>query len=668
MATTVEQETAAASTTTTTQAALTEAQIVALQDVSFLTALHPEFVTRAAAWARDEARLAGGDHVLRELTPWKAETAGSYAARRAQAKYLNFPQIQALILSGHLERARPMPGKGFSLGPLGDIQDVDARAGRQPNLGEMFWYSADGVGNGSAQFPKVAAATQKRSCADGHMWTLVEMPSLADIREMSGRAWYPGAKPDAQDEADGFHPYLVTWSPRMVPYWKTVRGKLACAIVRVPVESDEMDDVTGYSMGAGKLGYYLLVADGYGGFGDYFAKGGWWLFDDEQELVITDGEPMMGGWAETDGEIPMFALVAGEADAALDLPRVGGILGGANALQDAFTLYQSLYAVQFGNSAQLGSLAMFEQGQIMPMSRGLTVELGQVAINLMNRLSERDANFSAACKSILYILGVLPTEEGKDGFNLTVQMAEDGSVIVPVTSSQDQDGKWHNPTTWHSSAGLVDAQAAQVIIDSCLAEAREIMVRMVTADAGQSGKSKQVEFTSGSSPLLTHMLLGRATWEGNVVYYVCRRAGKTKEEAWQAFSKWPREVELRPVIDDIDAMFLTLLRAGASSATLAVDLIEQSRTERALGKAEHAAIYEKELTESLAPVAMPTANTPQLDANGQPVPDANGQPVMMTAGGSSGGASAEQKKIAQDLGQITRDNRAANLLPKEAQL
>lgn len=563
-------------------------------DLAFLDWTHPEWRARAAAWARDEARLAGGDHVLRELVPWTGEDGTSYRARLMQAKYLNFAQMHAGVLSGHLERARPVPGKGLSFGPLGEVRSRSAQQG-QPTLAETFWYGADGVGRAATAFPAVAAGAQKRACATGHRWTLVEMPALADVRRTQRRAYRPGDRPDGLDVAAGFRPYLVEYSPRVVPYWELSRGVLQCAIVRIPVtmedDPDRGDDATrGVGTRGAQLGYYVFTRRGFSGFGDAFSFGGWFLFNAARELVQEGGAPMFGTWDACDGEIPLFPLIAATDEAALELPlgvagEASGRLGTVAEREidgDAVSLYRRLHGTSYADGAWR-PIDTFTTAAVHPMSRSLTMELGQLGVNLMNRMSERDANYSAACKSITYILGTDPADPAK--FNLTVQSVASGAIIAPVPAWVNGEGEKQTvqmPQLWNSSEALVDANAGTVIVTSTLAEAREIMVRQLTSDAAQSGASKRVEFATGASPLLAHMLVHRATWEQNVLYFLCRRAGAPHATAWSATSEWPREIELRPVVDDIDAMLGTLDLSGLQSATLVVDLVLQAAKERGL--------------------------------------------------------------------------------------
>ncbi len=569
-------------------AAVAEADAV---DLAFLGWTSAEFRARAAAWARDEARLAGADHVLRELVPWTGEDATGYRARLAQAKYLNFAQMHAGILSGHLERAAPMPGRGVSLPTLGELRDRPDQHG-QPTLAEAFWDGADGTGPGAASFRSLAAGIQKRACATGHRWTLVEMPALADIRAAQRRAYRPGDTADALDVAHGFRPYLIEYSPRVVPYAEVVRGALHCAILRVPV-ADAADVALGAGRPSGgpRLGYYVLVRRGCTRFGEYFAGGGWWLFDAERRPATAEGGADGAAWRGTfddcDGEIPMLALIAATDDAALDVAPHGtwgegapGAVTTAGAVPSgAPALYRLLYGTDYA-AGPWAAGGVFSRGSVVPTSRSLIMELGQIGVNLMNRMSEGDANYSQACRSITFVVGSDPGDPG--GVNLTVAKVEVGSIIVPVPAWHEQAGAAHAPTLWNSSASLVDANALAQMVTMALAQAREVMVRQLTSDAATSGASKRVEFATGASPMLAHMLQHRASWEQTVFYYVGRRAGATHAAAWQATSDWPREIELRPVVDDIDAMLGTLEASGLTSRTLAAKLVTQAARERGL--------------------------------------------------------------------------------------
>lgn len=482
--------------------------------LSFLDARHPIWEAHHTLWEREERRLYGGDAVLPELTRFRGEDDDHYAARQAQAVYLPFPKLHASVLAGHLGRARPMPGQGLSFGTLGEIRE---RANiDRPSTAELVYYNVDGIGNDGSQFPAWTDALEERACATGFRWVLVEMPR----RDAN-------AGPVTQaDVEQGHRPYGVEFSPIDVPYWEIDRGRLDWAILRTPVTRSKVIDGVWTPAPTAK-GYYLLVRAGYQGLGETYAEGGWWLFDEKKNLL--DGGH--GTWEATRGEIPLIPFIGEPSQGTRTLPA---------------------------------------------MARSLTMELGQLAVGLMNRLSERDHDASDAAKSIKIILGA-----DKEGFNLLVGMLEDGNLMgaVPPSVVELPDGTSQAvvPQIYDSSAGAVASTVYQTIIASDIDMAREIMVRQLSATPDSSGASKQAGFAEAQGPLLSRLAATREQFENSFIYFAELRAGATQPTGSVV---WPRDFDLKSVVDDIDAMFETLRRAMLRSPTLEATLALTAARER----------------------------------------------------------------------------------------
>lgn len=531
--------------------------------LDFLNDRHPIYVTHEAAWARDERRLVGGDAVIGygapgalgttrysttrtsgpngatlspELSRMKGETDEEYARRQNEAEYLTLPERHASILAGHLRRVAP---KTPNFGTLGEIRQRSEING-QPTLAELLYYNADGVGNDGSQYPAFCDGVQVRACATGVRWTLVEMPPLP-----AGRS--PDAPITNADRRAGYRPYFVEFSPLQVPIWEMDRGRLDWAVARVPVGRSALINGV-WTRANPDPGYYLFVRQGYDGLGDRFAGGGWWLFDADQKPVTRgvrdvradDGTVTRtaveahGTWARTKGEIPMLPLLADDTPGTTERPALG---------------------------------------------RSLTMELGQIAVGLMNRVSERDYNARQAAKSAIYILGADP--KNVDAFNLTAQMHESGAVIIPVVAYEAPDGdghsKWIVPQIYNSASGAVETGVYQTIIDSKLATAREIMVRQVSAGLDVSGVSREAAFGEATSPLLARMAQRREGWENGLIYFAELRAGAAMPTGSVTY---PTEFDLAPVVDDIDATLNTLRLSGLRSPTLEAKLVVTAADER----------------------------------------------------------------------------------------
>lgn len=546
-----------------------------MSEFEFLTDRHPIAVTHDEAWRRDERRLVGGDAVIYagatragtmldttrsartatsttrpevldpatgerlavapELTPFKGEDTDHYAMRQAEAEYLPLPERHASILAGHLRRVAPAP----NFGTMGEVRArADIRGA--PSLAELFHYNADGIGADGSQYPAFCDGVQVRACATGLRWTLVEMPPPP-----AGRA--PDAPVTARERAAGHRPYLVEFSPLRVPIWEYDRGRLDWAVARVPVGRAAMVDGV-WTRPPETLGYYLFVRAGFAGLGDRFAAGGWWLFDGERQLVTQtvrrvagDGvvslipQDAHGTWARTRGQIPLVPLLADDTPGTTDRPALG---------------------------------------------RSLTMELGQLAVGLMNRVSERDYNARQAAKSVKYLLGADPKNVA--AFNLTAEMHESGAILIPVVAYEapNADGngsKWIVPQIYDSASGAVETGVYQTIIDSKLATAREIMVRQVSAGLDASGRSREAAFGEATSPLLARMAQRREGWENALIHFAELRAGATEPTGSVTY---PTEFDLAPVVDDIDATLNTLRLAQLRSPTLEARLVRRAAEER----------------------------------------------------------------------------------------
>jgi hypothetical protein len=404
----------------------------------FLGATHPVYTASLDAWRREERRLYGRDAVL-----------GVAGAELDLEKFTNETDVgyrarkaQATYLNFAAQHAKILAGHLGRVAPmpdygtLGEVRQRGDITGR-PTAAELFHYNCDGVGADGTQFRAWTTGVQERAIATGHRWVMVEMPRLPSLQ--GERRQVRGSDVEA-----GFRPFLVEYSPLSVPYWEVTDGRLDWALLRTNVRkpgdlwaADQMED-----------GYYLLVRQGYAGLGDQYAGGGWWLFHGDK-TPVSDA---FGDWSRTRGQIPLCALVAESSAGTTELPAVSG---------------------------------------------SLTMELGQIGVSLMNRISERNWDARDAAKSVKYVLGA---EEA--AFNLMTEHHKANSILVPVVGSATPDGKWLIPSIYDGSTGAVSADVYATIITSTIAEAHEIMVRQLTSTADSSGRSKEVGFGEATSPLL----------------------------------------------------------------------------------------------------------------------------------------------------------------------
>jgi hypothetical protein len=364
-----------------------------MPNLDWLDDTHEVFDANVERWEQNERRLRGGDYVLGELRPflWESlpgetvqidratqtapegEVAGQhYEARQQQATYLNFPEMYVVAMTGHLERARPLPGAGLSFGELGEVRRERDYA--LPTPAEQVYYNCDGVGNDGSQWDNWWFGVWQRAAATGHRWLMVEATSERPRTRL--------------DELMGRRPYLVEFAPQQVTNWHFEQGRLAFAVVRIAVRNPFVDSDGALQGNTPTQGYLLLVREGFANLGLEFADGGWFQFDSDKVLVAS------GNWAMTNGEIPMWPLY---------YKRDTGVVSSDEEV------YPSIPAIS---------------------QPGVT-ELGQAAIAYMNLSSAADYDAWDAASSLRFLLGV-----DREGFNIARTAWDGGSQIVPVPANQ----------------------------------------------------------------------------------------------------------------------------------------------------------------------------------------------------------------------------------------
>jgi hypothetical protein len=473
--------------------------------LDFLDTKHAIYESHEAAWKREERRLAGGDAVLSELIQFSHEETTSYTDRQKWARWVNFARIHTTILSGHLRRQMPLP----DMGELGEIRTRAEQQG-DPTDAELFFYNCDGVGSDGSQLPAYMDGVEQRSLATGFRWLLVEMPSketLETIRAAQGRGTAEGKEPAPLSDADvasGVRPFLVEYSPLSVTNWRYRDGVLVWAVVRIELEPE-----TDFDQAQAGDGYYLLVRKGYEGLGAEFSSGGWWKYDPSKKEVSR------GTWDDTDGQIPMWQHIGEPGNGTFERPSIG---------------------------------------------QSSTMELGQISADMMNAVSEQRHNARQAAKSINYILGISP-----DAHASVITQQTAGSITVGVPPVMYQDGSVGIPTIWNSAEAAMATQVYDQIIANAFGEAKEIMVRQVTAGPDASGARVDADHAQNTAPMLSRIAATAETSWNTMIYFVEKRFGIADPTGTIEI---PRDFQLRDVMGDIDSMLQTLQGSGLRSPTL----------------------------------------------------------------------------------------------------
>jgi hypothetical protein len=489
---------------------------VANKALAFLDAKHAVFLANEAAWLREERRLYGGDPVLIELEQFKGESTKQFERRKTRAPYVNFPEQHVSIIAGHLQQQNVIP----DFGTLGRVRARKEMSGSDPDVAELLYYNADGIGNDGSQWDAFLFGVEMRALATGIRWLLVEMPELLDAR--GNKLTRP---PTNRDVIDGLRPYLVEYAATQVPYWQHTRGRLDAWIGRVPVTPK---GAKLWQRTSEDIGYYLFVRRGFLDFGTQYANGGWWLFDPDKELVSS------GNLDRTLGQIPI-------------VPRIG----------------------------------MHSRGtaEMPAISKSLTMELGQVAVAVMNLLSARDYDAIDAAMSVLYIAGV-----SSEAFKLINKHKSQGSKNVPVLGDLNPEtGAVTVPTFYDGSMGAIASGVFDTILKSYADLAREMMIRQVTSPDA-SGESRRVEFSEGKSPLLAGVATRRETCENALIYFAELRANLTPRGIVKprGFTTYSRDFLIEPLLTKIDRGLKRLVDSHLDSPTLSASLIVRSAREEGM--------------------------------------------------------------------------------------
>jgi hypothetical protein len=322
-----------------------------MADYDWLSDKHPVYKDNVDLWKKNERRHAGGEEVLSELRPFEWEESDEdaklvtshYQRRQGEAVYINFVDLFARTLVGHMFKKHPEEDGGLDFGTLGNAIRQDGAA--SPDPAEILYEDLDGVGNQSSQWPNFWSSVAEMAMVTGHRWIYCEGA--------------PGNEPQSRaDELAGLRPYLVEYSPIQVTNWHyDNRGRLQFAVVLTAVREPKVTEDGRFEGNDYEDGYLLLVAPEYEALGKEFKVGGWFMFNSDKEL-IGQGNP---GWEATKGEVPLWIHYYERARSSNERLRI---------------------------------------------SRPGTTELGQAAVAYMNLSSAADYDVWDAGQSIAYLLGV----------------------------------------------------------------------------------------------------------------------------------------------------------------------------------------------------------------------------------------------------------------------
>lgn len=504
----------------------------------WLKSKHDIYRENEEQWRINERRLRGGSVVLDELTPFdwekQKDKKGSYAARQKEATYVNFMDLHGAIIAGHMMRESPSPksesGEGaLDFGNLGIVDGVDG-PNAEPTRAAQIYANVDGTGRQSSQWDPWWLDTFKRAMGTGHRWLFMDVPSFVGT-------------PTRADELRGIRPYIVQLSPLSVPQWHEEDGKYQFFIIKLKERVFQLDE-HGDLKDGGKMQdvYLLLVREGFTGLnheGDDFSGGGWWKFDKDGEYLMrpvlndegrpTDEvEPQHGDWELTDGEIPMWPIWAERDDGDDEHPS---------------------------------------------MSRAPLQSLGQVAVSYMNLSSAADYDAWDAGQSQMFITGIEPEDHAA-----VVEQWKGGSKILGIPLVRDHEGKTHVPSVQDGSMGAVAAGVWEKRLQNKWEEARILAALEATGDPNTSGVSKQMSFRDIMAPRLANYAANLEAAQNTAIYFFERMFGL--ESTGTVI--WPREFNLKDVMDDINTVFAMENAVGFRNREFDADLLVRAAEELAL--------------------------------------------------------------------------------------
>ena len=469
---------------------------------SIIAAKSQEWRDKHEAWKRNEKRFAGGEDVFESLRPfrWERHNAGDYQARKDRAVYPEFPAMVAEKFVGILFSQWP-EGEGLSLGQL-ETRDSGIRA-------DMLRENADGVGADARSLFAFWAEAMQRAVATKYRWILAEGPAVRATT--------------LADEIDGARPYLVEYSPVQVPYAYESRGTLQAVRIELTETTPEVE--AGEFKEEERTIHYLMTREGFEGWGTLeqtaaagappFAAGGWWMVDDEGDVIERDGEAMQGDWTRTDGEIPMCRLY-------YERGRQGDSRTGITHIGRIAVAYMDLFSAQMNDAWESGSGAVFLNGVNLEQWKTVT--------------------------------GV--DENGK--------RLVDGKMI-PVPGVEGGGQVSIQPVAMGEGSSVLNAT-----IERLMTLAMQLIARELVTSPDASGAARQLEFLRGNAPRLVHMAGNVEEAMGASLRYL--------EQRWvggepQARVSWSRSFDLKTIIEKLQGLFELFETVGARAPRLFADLL-----------------------------------------------------------------------------------------------
>ncbi len=485
--------------------------------LAFLDARSRIFDYWKPSWEMNERRAFGQAQV--DLMSFAGESEDRFKQRQDRATYVNFMQSHAAAVTGQLRlQGAPAPeSKDFSFGSLGKVRPLSEHTEDSADYGELIYYALDGVGGEASEMPVVMDAIDERAQHTGHRILMVETPPRRLITPNAATVVEPELT--RADFLAGVRPYLLELSPLQAPMGIRINERTEFVILRVPVDSGKVVDgawvESGEADAAGNgLGFYLLVRNGCTLLGPAYQRGGYWLYSPTKKLIRT------GLWGDAlRGEIPLWYHY--------------GLKSKGTTLQPA-------------------------------ESQSQTEGLGRVGVSLMDCMSARDWDAFDAARS-----GKWFSPASAETMSVIKQQWDQKNIHTGVPLDVDEKTGVASPVTMlDDSGGAVAPAVFQAIIDSKFQEAREQSFQALTSLPQSSGWSKEAGFLEAKAPYLARRASYRQQSDQNLIRNFEMRMGNNPS----GFSRWKRDYNLEPVVEDISNAFDLLRNNGMRSPTLEPEL------------------------------------------------------------------------------------------------
>jgi hypothetical protein len=224
------------------------------------------------------------------------------------------------------------------------------------------------------------------------------------------------------------------------------------------------------------------------------------------------------------------------------------------------------------------------------LSKSSTMELGQIAVALMNVRSAYIANYWDACSPLTLLLGAGPTE-----MKALAEQIEARGIYAGVPFPTDSTGAAQGLSVHEASASAVPAAISDQVISSLYAAAREQSFQQITSTPESSGESKKAGHAENKAPILAMRARERQQSENTLIHYFEKRFGVVTPSG---SSEWPTDFNLEPLTDAIDAAFDTLRKSKLRSKTAEVGMVLTSLSERGVVNDENRGTVQTELDQS----------------------------------------------------------------------